>query len=254
MTPHLNSTTNRFIGCCGWPEGKAKYFAHSPVVELQCTFYDLPSVQLAQKWRALAPPYFQFFMKAWQLITHNASSPTYRKLKGQINASELEEFGLFRPTEQVVLAWERTTAIAHALEATVVLFQCPKSFLPSSENVRNLNEFFTRIGPQQFTMAWEPRGDWSCELVREICTAHTLVHCVDPFHSRSVTGGMAYWRLHGMGGYRHRYSADELEHLRFLLIESERQGRTPSYILFNNVWMKDDSRRFAELLAHPQHQ
>jgi hypothetical protein len=47
-------------GCCGWPMGRAKYFEHFPVVELQDPFYEPPSIELATKWRASAPPDFRY--------------------------------------------------------------------------------------------------------------------------------------------------------------------------------------------------
>jgi uncharacterized protein YecE (DUF72 family) len=54
---------------------------------------------------------------------------------------------------------------------------------------------------------------------------------------------MRYFRLHGRAGYRHKYSDDELEELRGGIgIES------PCYIMFNNVAMFEDARRFAEIV------
>lgn len=66
------------IGCCGWSEARGKYFRDFPGVELQTTFYQPPSPELAKKCRLEAPPGFSFTLKAWQLITHPATSPTYR--------------------------------------------------------------------------------------------------------------------------------------------------------------------------------
>ncbi len=106
-----------FVGCCGWPESKAKYFTRFPVVELQTTFYEPPSVALAEKWRELAPPDFQLCMKAWQLISHTPASPTYRRLKSKISESEHELLGSFRPTELVWLAWQWTAQISRARRA-----------------------------------------------------------------------------------------------------------------------------------------
>ena len=143
------------IGCCGWSEAKPKYFADFPVVELQSTFYEPPPLALARKWRSLAPRSFQFCVKAWQLITHTPASPTYRKLKAKLSAAEHDLVGRFRPTEQVTLAWERTAAIARALDARVVLFQCPASFRPEPENLRNLRDFFSRIKRGPLELAWD---------------------------------------------------------------------------------------------------
>ncbi len=237
--------TECLVGCCGWGEAKAKYFTHFPVVEVQTTFYEPPSVELAGKWRALAPDTFQFCMKAWQLITHTPASPTYRRLKSRLSPEEKELVGSFRPTEQVSLAWERTAAIALALRARVVLFQCPASFRPDRENLRNLRDFFSHINRYNFALAWEPRGDWSRDLIQGICNEFDLLHCVDPFKAESVPGRGIYWRLHGKTGYSYRYSDEELAQLSAMLLEHVQDvGRGPAYVFFNNIWMKDDALRF----------
>lgn len=148
------------IGCCGWPEARARYFEDFPVVELQTTFYQPPSPELAEKWRSQAPPEFIFSLKAWQLITHAPSSPTYRRLKTPIPLSQRSAYGGFRPTAEVRTAWEHTLAIARALRAAVIVFQCPASFRQSAENRKNLATFFGSIEREGRLLAWEPRGDW----------------------------------------------------------------------------------------------
>ena len=240
MTPVL-------IGCCGWPEARSRYYEHFPVVELQDTFYQLPSVALAEEWRRDAPPGFRFTMKAWQLITHAASSPTYRRLKHPVPEHLREGYGGFQPTEQVWEAWERTAEIARALQAEAVVFQCPASFRPSPTNVANLEKFFQRTGPQNWLTVWEPRGDWPADLVRELCCKHDLVHCVDPFQSAPLYGRALYFRLHGKGGYRYRYSDAELEDLARMLRQWRRERAAPAYVMFNNVSMKEDALRFLRL-------
>jgi uncharacterized protein YecE (DUF72 family) len=212
------------------------------VVELQSTFYEPPSLALAAKWRAAVPPDFRFCMKAWQLITHRSSSSTYRRLKSKLTEAELPLVGAFQPTEQVRLAWERTAEIARMLQAEVIVFQCPPSLLPEPAVIRNIHGFFAEIDRGPAKLAWEPRGDWPDELVRGICAQHDLLHCVDPFKSSSVFGTPLYWRLHGRGGYHYRYSDDELTELNVMLAK---RG-TDAYVLFNNIWMKDDAQRFLQ--------
>ncbi len=234
------------IGCCGWSEGKSKYFADFPAVELQSTFYEPPSLALASKWRALAPDSFQFCLKAWQLITHTPASPTYRKLKSKLSAAEHDLVGSFRPTEQVTLAWERTAAIARALEARIVLFQCPASFRPEPENLRNLRRFFSGIKRERFQMAWEPRGEWPSDLVAALCEEFDLLRCIDPFETDPTKVQAPYWRLHGKGGYSYRYSEDDLEELRHVLRQCVAETNGPRCIFFNNIWMKEDALRFQQ--------
>ena len=110
------------VGCCGWAEAHSKYFTDFPVIEIQSTFYQPPSPELAEKWRREAPADFIFTLKAWQLITHPASSPTYRKLKVAIDAKKADRYGHFRPTEEVWEAWQATKTIAAALQAAVIVF------------------------------------------------------------------------------------------------------------------------------------
>lgn len=186
-------------------------------------------------------------MKAWQLITHTPSSPTYRRLKSGVSAQERDLYGSFRPTEQVWLAWERTREIANILDAQVIVFQCPKSFLPTRENTGNLSTFFHEINRDNRTLAWEPRGnDWSSELVRDLCARNDLVHCVDPFKTDPVYGDALYWRLHGRTGYRYRYSDEDLAELQTKL-RSQSHQPGPNYVMFNNIYSKHDALRFLQL-------
>ena len=138
------------IGCCGWAGAQAQYFAQFPVIEIQSTFYDPPASKVAARWRATAPPGFEFCIKAWQLITHSASSPTYRRLRQPVDARRSAFFGSFQDTDEVWQAWIKTLEIADAVGASVVLFQCPASFRANPVNIGNLSRFFQKIGPQPF--------------------------------------------------------------------------------------------------------
>lgn len=236
-----------FVGCCGWTEAQARYIRDFTTIELQTTFYQPPSIAVAKRWKAQAPPEFRFCMKAWQLITHTPSSPTYRRLKSKVSPNEQNLYGNFRPTEQVWLAWERTSEIAEILNAQVIVFQCPKSFPPTGENSRNLEAFFHQIDRNnRRTFAWEPRGDdWRPELIRDLCAQNNLLHCVDPFQSSSFYGDALYWRLHGKTGYQYRYTDEDLVTLNAkLYAQADLSG--PKYIMFNNIHSKQDALRFLQ--------
>ena len=132
------------VGCCGFPEARGKYYRDFDVVEVQQTFYQPPRPLTVQRWRMEAPEEFEFALKAWQLVTHPSSSPTYRRLKARIPDRKARLYGFFRPTDEVWEAWETTQAIASALKARVIVFQCPASFAPTSENIRNITGFFAQ--------------------------------------------------------------------------------------------------------------
>jgi uncharacterized protein YecE (DUF72 family) len=233
------------VGCCGWTEAQARYVVDFPAIELQTTFYQPPASNVARRWKSVAPPGFRFCMKAWQLITHTPASPTYRRLKARVSAEEQELYGSFRPTEQVRLAWERTREIAALIDARVIVFQCPKSFLATRENTRNLTAFFQEIDRDGRTLAWEPRGDWEPGLVRELCKENRLIHCVDPFTTPPADDGPLYWRLHGRAGYRYRYTEEDLDELESMF-RACRSREGPDYIMFNNMHAREDALRFRE--------
>jgi uncharacterized protein YecE (DUF72 family) len=238
--------TGFFVGCCGWTEAQARYVVDFPTIELQTTFYQPPAIAVARRWKSQAAPGFRFCMKAWQLITHTPSSPTYRRLKSAISATERDLYGSFRPTEQVWLAWERTREVAQILQADVVVFQCPKSFLPTRENTGNLSRFFHRIERDNRMVAWEPRGEaWRPELIRDICAENNLIHCVDPFTSDPVFGDSLYWRLHGKTGYRYRYTDEDLVELDAML-HARAHVPGPNYIMFNNIDSRQDAQRLQQ--------
>ncbi|HEX8635583.1 MAG TPA: DUF72 domain-containing protein [Pyrinomonadaceae bacterium] len=232
-------------GCCGFRLSQAEYAARFGVVEVQQTFYQPPQVKTLERWRADAPPEFEFTLKAWQLITHEARSPTYRRLKRELTEGEKAEAGSFRPTPIVREAWEVTLACVEALRATRVLFQCPSSFTPTQEHVRDLRDFFKHLKRprRKLVYLWEPRGNWPDELVRELCAELDLTHVVDPFAARTLTPGRSYYRLHGRTGWRYQYEDDELAELISML-----PAEGVSYVLFNNVRMLDDAARFQELV------
>ncbi len=236
------------VGCCGWPLARPRYFQRFPIVELQETFYDPPTPERARRLRQEAPPGFAFALKAWQVVTHPATSPTYRRLRRTLPPEEAAEAGLFRPSETVRRAWERTRELAEALAAFAIVFQCPPSFGPDAENVANLRRFFQGLERGDWLLAWEPRGRWPPELVASLCRELGLVHVVDPFQARPTFGACAYFRLHGRGGYRYRYSDDELRELLAICRRELALGRRPVYVLFNNTNMGEDAARFLALL------
>ena len=191
---------------------------------------------------------FEFTLKAWQLITHEARSPTYKRLKRQLSEAERTQCGSFRPTAIVKEAWAVTLACARALAPQRILFQCPASFTPTAEHVESMRKFFASIerdGGLQFL--WEPRGGWADDLVRALCHELDLVHVVDPFAARTQTPDRCYFRLHGRKGWRYVYEDDELEELIGML-----PGGRTSYVLFNNVRMREDAMRFQALIRMSQ--
>ena len=236
-------TKNVEIGTCGFRYTKEEYIKLLSCVEIQHTFYQPPQIKTLERWRQEVPEDFEFTLKAWQLITHESKSPTYKRLKKKLTEAELADTGSFKSTPIVKEALETTLACAGALKARTILFQCPASFKPIEENIENLHGFFSNIKRGRLNFCWEPRGAWPDRIVKDLCDELNLWHVVDPFAKRTVTPNDCYFRLHGIGGWRYKYEDGELEELASLLPDQRL-----SYVFFNNNEMTDDAVRFTKIV------
>lgn len=231
------------VGLCGWTVAQSRYVREFSLLEVQHTFYDPPTDQLLRKWRATVPGGFEFTMKAWQVVTHQASSPTYRRLRQPLPSALRSEVGGFRLTDPVLRGWERTLRCAQLLGASAVLLQCPKSFRPDADNVARMRTFLGAVPRPDASLLWEPRGEWPDPLVAQLCRDLQLVHVVDPMQRDTLTPEQTYFRLHGTTGSRHVHTADELRRLLDMI-----DGRPSAYILFNNLPRFGDAERFLDML------
>jgi uncharacterized protein YecE (DUF72 family) len=234
------------IGTCGFGRVKRPdYFKSFPVVEIQHTFYQPPQIATLEKWRDAAPEDFEFTLKAWQLITHEATSPTYKRCTRFFSDEEADQAGFFKPTAVVQEGLEVTLECARALRARTILFQCPAKFQPLPENILNMKRFFSEIDRAGLNLVWEPRGKaWEDDLIRHLCEELDLWHCVDPFARPTVTPDNCYYRMHGIPRWRHTYEDVELFELASLLPRDRL-----SYSFFNNITMKNDAMRFIDVMG-----
>ncbi len=237
------------IGCCGFPIRRPLYYQSFSIVEVQQTFYQLPRFETARRWREEAPESFEFTMKAWQLITHEPTSPTYRRLKLTLPDKKKKNYGFFKQTEEVDEAWSQTETFARLLGVKKILFQTPSSFTPTQEHTRNLKAFFKKIHRGTFLLIWEPRGEWEREEVEKCCRELGIIPCLEPFEGSLPKGDLLYLRLHGRTGYRYSYSLKEMEEL----IEKGKDYPETD-LLFNNQMMYENALQCKKLYeAYPLH-
>lgn len=242
-----NAANTLQVGTCGFGLAKEAYARAFSCVEIQHTFYQPPQIKTLERWRREMPAGFEFTLKAWQLITHDAKSPTYRRLKRKLSEIERSEAGYFRSTSIVNEAWATTLASARALNAKTILFQCPASFKQCAENIARMETFFASVDRQDLNLCWEPRGNWDMAVVRSVCNRLQLWHVVDPFIGKTTTPDKCYFRLHGKTGWRYQYETGELEELAAAL-----PGNI-GYVFFNNSKMTEDALKFCRVLSD-QHQ
>lgn len=235
----------------GWKqryEQKLQAYAdHFPLIEINSTFYQLPRVSTAEKWRRLADEVnkdFIFTVKANQRITHPPSSPTYKKGNLEIPQEKKEKYGYLQPTEEVLEAWNETKEICEALSAKVCLFQTPASFQPTDEHLTNLKNFFSQINGE-IPLAFEPRGEaWTPDIMRDVSENLEITHVIDPFKEEATgTSDFQYFRLHGLGKKKYKYKFSNKD-LKTLYEKCQNFKGKKIFVLFNNYEMFDDCQRF----------
>lgn len=240
------------IGCCGNAGLKLKdYSENFEVIEIQSTFYKLPSVKTAENWRQQVKKDFIFTVKAFQGITHPISSPTWRKAGSQKPIEKVENYGHLKPNDQNFECWVNIVKICKALNARVCIIQLPPSFVCNEENAKNIIEFFKNV-ERPFAIAIEVRHrSWydHKEILKQCLKKIEAIHIVDLLTKKPLLKGeIGYYRLHGLSerfDYRYQYRDEDLLKL---LEEIKMIGCQESFVMFNNLSMREDAMRFKGLV------
>jgi len=169
----------------------ARYLRDFSTVELNNSFYRLPTPEAFDAWRDATPAGFRFAVKGSRFITHN------KKLKDPENALQ----NLLPRAERL------------GDKLAVVLWQLPPKW---KKNVERLDDFLTAL-PRRRRYAFEFREpSWLAEDVLAVLRRHNAAFCIYElagFHtSFELTADFAYVRLHGPGAgkYQGSYSAEQL--------------------------------------------
>ena len=245
------------VGCCGWGfyrGGLSAYQKKFSTVEIQQSFYRLPALKTAERWRSEALEGFEFTLKAWQAITHLSTSPTWRRSNLKPEDLARRQYGWLRPTQDNFNAWNQIMEVANVLDIKVCVIQCPPNFKCTGKNIENMRKFLSSVERGDLVLAWEPRGDWKehPEKIEELCEELELVHVVDLMRGEPLSNHwVAYIRLHGLNprehDYNYEYSTSELERLADRVRELEKNHREV-YVMFNNFQMYKNAAQLRRIL------
>jgi uncharacterized protein YecE (DUF72 family) len=199
----------------------ARYAERFDTVEVNTTFYHLPTQASVERWAAAVPPGFVFALKAPKLVTHE------RRLEGA--------------DEDLAAFLDRVAPLAGP-----VLFQLPPRF-PADPGL--LGRFLDGL-PEGRRFAVEMRDpSWWTEGVLALLERRGVAFC--PFDlaglrpPRHVTAGFVYVRLHGFARrYRGAYPAPVLADWAGWLRERLGEGRD-AYVYLDNTIEGDDALRDA---------
>ncbi|MGZ8667701.1 MAG: DUF72 domain-containing protein [Solirubrobacterales bacterium] len=219
------------VGCSGWaykewrgvlyPEGLpqrrwlARYAESFDTVEINNTFYRLPSEAAVKGWIEQTPAGFAFAVKASRYLTH------VKKLKG------LAEYGRAR-------LFNSLQAMTVSGKLGVVLWQLPPNF---HRNDDRLASALSALPEGRHCFEFRHQS-WFCDEVYKLLRSHdaALVIADDPeqpFQTQERTASWTYVRFHrGSRGRSGNYSRAELETWARRL--AQWRGEVDVWAYFNN--------------------
>ncbi len=276
------SWTDKSLLASGWyPKGatsaeeRLRYYAsHFPLVEVDSTYYFLPSEKNSELWAARTPEGFTFNVKAFSLLTRH---PTKRRalpedLRGGNDKDNLypEDVGAEASDE----VWDRFLSALEPLQNAgklgALLFQYPPWFTIGRKNKDYILECARRAAPIPICVEFRNKT-WMSEDNRretlEFLEGHGLSYvCVDMpqgFVSSippvvAATADLAVVRFHGRNAedwesgsvqrrFRYEYSTEELAEWVPRIQRVSKEARA-THVLMNNCY-RDYAQQNAMELA-----
>ncbi|HEU5413883.1 MAG TPA: DUF72 domain-containing protein [Candidatus Angelobacter sp.] len=190
------------------------YIRHFDTLELNNSFYRLPTIEAFESWRDSTPKNFVFAVKASRFITHN------KKLKDPENAID----NLLPRAEHL------------RGKLGPILFQLPPKWKVNTDRLQGLLE----ILPREHRYAFEFRElSWMtpevCRILRRFNAAFCIYELAGYHSPLEITADFSYIRLHGptTGKYQGSYSHHRLqEWARW--IEQQAKLLKAVYVYFDN--------------------
>jgi uncharacterized protein YecE (DUF72 family) len=191
-----------------------RYARSFDTVEINNSFYRLPSEAAFDAWREQAPPGFLYAVKASRFLTH------FKKLKD--------------PEEPLTLFFERAQRLGDRLGP--VLYQLPPRW---KLNLPRFEAFLAAL-PRGYDHVVEFRyPSWTTEPVFAAMARRGVSHCLHDMRGQevplAVTATPVYVRFHGARSQGGDYPRHELETWAGRIRGWRGQG-LDVYVYFNNDW------------------
>jgi uncharacterized protein YecE (DUF72 family) len=265
------------------PEERLRFYADRfPLVEVDSTYYALPSERNAALWAERSPPHFVFNVKAYGLLTQHpvAAKSLPPEVREQLPDQALDKKRLYPkdlPEKAQELVWATFESALGPLTAAgklgAVLFQFPRWFTNNKRNrdyLRALGERLSmRIAVEFRGGGWmDPdRRQRTLAMLEELGLAYVVVDEPQGFKSSTppvvacTSPDLAAIRFHGQNAetwekpgltaaerFRYLYSEEELE--RWVKPARElAQQATQLHVLMNNCYQDYGVRNASQLAA-----
>jgi uncharacterized protein YecE (DUF72 family) len=219
------------IGTGGWDyfqipglkslEAYAKAFRF---VEVNSTFYQIPSLELVKSWRNRVPYDFEFAVRCHRDVTHKYQ---------------------MEPSEEALKSFEAMTDICSILEARFLVLETPAE-TNYNDKVDAVKAFLDSADKKGIRLVWEVRHkegeDLPHDLIR-LMNDQRIVHCVDlSKENPSFESDVLYTRVFGKGPHNvYQFADEELGEIDQKIAKS---NSLTTAVSFHNVRMYKDAARF----------
>lgn len=269
------SWTDKTLLEAGWyppqvktAEQRLAYYAERfPLVEVDSTYYGLPSERNAILWAERTPKQFTFNVKAFSLMTGHPTKPAaFPKALREKLPSDAKTFRPHElPGEVVDEVWEMFRRALMPLHSSgklgCVLMQYPEWMLPKEGNRRAILEAVERLPDYRLAIEFRRRdwldGDEASSTLRFLSENNLPLVCVDmpqgfassmPAVTAATADDLAILRLHGHNRetwkkrgitaaerFNYLYSQEELKELTGRVSALASDARE-THVVFNNCY------------------
>jgi uncharacterized protein YecE (DUF72 family) len=254
------------------------YADRFPLVEVDSTYYALPSERNAALWIERTPMHFVFNIKAFALLTHHSVGPRGlpASIREQLSGEKKRFYRKDLPPEELARVEDMFVGALKPLDDAgrlgAILFQFPHWFVPSRENrdyLKQLAESFPyRIAVEFRGGGWmkdEPSIERTIALLAELGLTYVVVDEPQGFKTSvppvvaATSPTLSMIRFHGHNAdtwekrgisaaerFRYLYSEDELE--KWVEPAKELAGKSQQlHILMNNCYEDYGVRNAAQI-------
>jgi uncharacterized protein YecE (DUF72 family) len=263
------------------PAERLRFYAERfPLVEVDSTYYALPSERNSALWIERTPAHFAFDVKAFALLTHHPTGPRGlpAKLRERLPSDKRRFYRKDLPPDALAQVEEMFVSALRPLEAAgrlgAVLFQFPHWFIPSPPNrdyLKALGESFPyRVAVEFRGGGWmqdEASAEKTLALLRSLDFTYVVVDEPQGFKTSvpptvaATSPALAMIRFHGHNDetwekpgisaaerFRYLYSEEELQ--RWVEPARELAGESEQlHILMNNCYEDYGVRNAGQLAA-----
>ncbi len=189
------------IGTGGWAyftvPGMNSLSAYSKAfdyVEVNSTFYEIPSAELVKSWRKRVPEGFEFSVRCHRSITHQY---------------------LLRPVPEAIASFNRMIEICRLLRSAYLHILTPPQLEFTDRRIEVIRDFFSTMDTAGVRLVWEPRS-LEAKINREVIKImedYNIVHCVDLSRQTPLReSDVLYSRLFGKGRHTlYQFTDQELK-------------------------------------------